>query len=198
MKAEDKLNELIQDRGRGTATKLADYLKVPRVYVSRWQNGSYRIPKEKLPMIANFFGVDVGDFLVDDVKKSGVKMIPFLGKASCGVPAEYAYDMFDTLVPVPSSFGNNIYYVEAEGDSMLPKIKNGDWVMCDLDKAIDNGNIVHFTINGDSGIKVYKATETGVYLIPINTEYEPTFYPHEELKSLETRFAKCVSITSKL
>lgn len=198
MKAEDKLNELIESGGRGTATKLAEYLKVPRGYISRWASGTYRIPREQLPKIANFFGVDVSIFLVDDDKKTGVKMIPFIGKASCGVPSEYAYDTYDTLVPVPISFGDNIYYVEAEGDSMFPKIKNGDWVMCDLDKAIENGNIVHFTIDGESGIKVYKETRDGIYLVPINTEYQPTFYTFDELKSLQARFAKCVSITSRL
>jgi len=67
-----------------------------------------------------------------------------------------------------------MYAVEAEGDSMSPKINDGDIVYCCANQIIDSGKIVHYSLNGESGIKRYKINETGtiISLIPINSDYE--------------------------
>ncbi|MFY4785983.1 S24 family peptidase, partial [Aliarcobacter butzleri] len=88
------------------------------------------------------------------------------------IPKEYDLNGYDPI-PVPIDiYREGMYCVVADGDSMSPKINNGDIVYCDPQKQIDSGNIVHYWIDGESGIKRYKINEAGtiITLIPINTE----------------------------
>lgn len=197
MTAEKKLLELVKNSPRGTATKLAEYLGVPRMYISKWtvQAPRYRIPKEYLPKIAKFFKVPLEYFFEDDIKS--IKLVPKIGKASCGVPLEYVYEA-DEYVPVSVSTSGEEYVVEAEGDSMSPKINEGDEVLCDIQVDVKSGDIVHYTINGESGIKKIKFLENGIMLIPINPNYEPKFYSNEELENGNARFVRCKKVISNL
>ena len=67
-----------------------------------------------------------------------------------------------------------MYAVRAEGDSMSPKINNNSLVYCRTNMQIDSGNIVHYSINGESGIKKYKINEKRdiISLIPINSDFD--------------------------
>lgn len=197
-KAEKRLAELIESSPRGTSTRLAEYLGVHKMSVSKWakQYDRYRIPKEHLPKIAEFFKVPIEHFFYDDMKQ--VRLVPKIGKASCGVPTEYVYEASE-YVPYATRGTKNEYAIDAEGDSMSPTIKDGDEVLCELDADIQNGDIVHFTYNGESGIKRYREDESGVYLIPDNPAYPPKFIPKSEINEDNRLFtAKCTRVTSKL
>jgi len=198
MTPENKLKALLEKEDYGAGARLAEYLGVPRNYISRWAKGvsRYKIPKELLPKIAKFFGVPL-DYFFEDTDKISVKLIPFIGKASCGVPMEYVYDASEYL-PVPSNLGDHLYAIEAEGDSMSPKIKSGDLVLCDMDKEVKDSDIVHYTVDGDSGIKKIKFTGSGIMLIPLNPNYEPIFYSDDQLKHLTNKFVKCVRVIASL
>lgn len=198
MTAEKRLHELIKSSPRGTSAKLADYLGVPRPYISKWtlQSPRYRIPKEHLPKIAKFFKLPLEYFFDDHMK--GVRLVPKIGKASCGVPVDYNYDNADEYIPINYDLHGELYVVEAEGDSMSPKINDKDDVLCDASAEVKSGDIVHYTIDGESGIKKIKITDSGITLIPINAAYEPKFYSKDELQQLGANFVKCVRVISKL
>ena len=107
-------------------------------------------------------------------EKESIKTIPLIGLASCGIPQEYDMNGYE---PVPVSnelYKDGMYAVRAEGDSMSPKINDGNLVYCVANEHIENGNIVHYTINGESGIKKYKINEKGdiISLVPLNSEYD--------------------------
>jgi SOS-response transcriptional repressor LexA len=67
-----------------------------------------------------------------------------------------------------------MYAVQAEGESMSPKINHGSIVYCNVNRRIENGSIVHYSLDGESGIKRYKINERGdiISLIPINSDYD--------------------------
>ena len=200
MTAEEKLAELIKNSPRGTATKLADYIGLHKIAISKWtkHKGRYKIKKEHLPKIAEFFQVPIEYFLHDDIKQ--VKMIPKIGKASCGVPIEYNYEDAIEYVPYTiTNYTHNFYVIDAEGDSMMPTIKNGDEVLCDLDASISNNDIVHFTFRDESGIKRYKEDENAIYLLADNPAYQPIVILKSEIGIDETLYtAKCIKVTSRL
>ena len=198
MSPEKKLKSLLEQEGRGAGTRLAEYLGVPRNYVSRWAKGvsRYQIPKEYLPKIAQFFGVPI-EYFFDTDNKVRVKLVPFIGKASCGVPNEYVYEA-NEFIPIPSTFGDHIYAVEAEGDSMSPKINEGDVVLCDMDKEVRDGDIVHYTIDNESGIKKIKFTDNGVVLLPLNEKYSPIIYTNDQLEHIPFRITKCTRVFKDL
>lgn len=57
---------------------------------------------------------------------------------------------------------------------MSPKINNGSIVYCNVNRHIDNGSIVHYSLDGESGIKRYKMNERGdiISLVPINSDFD--------------------------
>jgi len=124
----------------------------------------------QLPLIADYFNVTI-DYLVGKEHLPS-KVIPLIGRSSCGIPKEYALDGYEP-VPIPEDlFKTGMYAVEADGDSMKPKINDGDIVYCCPNQHIDSGRIVHYWLDGESGIKRYKINEaqTIISLIPINIE----------------------------
>ena len=128
---------------------------------------------EHIPKLAKLLKVSE-DYLLGNENKIQLKTIPLIGLASCGVPQEYALDGYE-LVPVSADiYRDGMYAVKAEGDSMSPKINNNNIVYCLANQIIDNGHIVHYTLNGESGIKKYKLNEKGniISLVPINSEHD--------------------------
>lgn len=163
-----------------TQKKLANDINETEINISRWlkddenNENSRRMPFEVLKKIADYLDTTT-DYILDiDKEIIQTKVIPLIGKSSCGIPKEYDLNGYDPI-PVPIDiYREGMYCVEADGDSMSPKINNGDIVYCDPQKQIDSGNIVHYWIDGESGIKRYKINEAGtiISLIPINTEYD--------------------------
>ncbi len=81
---------------------------------------------------------------------------------------------------------NGTYAIEAEGDSMSPKVNEGDIVYCCPSKHVDSGKIVHYWLNGESGIKKYKINEkeTIISLIPINPDHDIITIHHDDVADL--------------
>ena len=184
MSPEKKLNELLDEYGRGTKAKLAKYLGVSPVYVTRWVNDEkYNIPRDIIPKLEKYFSKNAGFFLGNN-DEIQLKTIPLIGIASCGVP-NLAYCDIIEHIPVPADLARDgVYAVKADGDSMLPKIKHGDTIICDKNKECLNGNIVHYTtIDGESGLKKYQEKNGIVTLYPLNTDkYAPIIVPVQDLK----------------
>lgn len=155
-------------------------------WLSQKEENRRDIPNTVLAQIANTLHVDI-EYLLglqDKKKKSKISQIPLIGKASCGVPNMF-YNDFIEHIPVSDDIARDgVYAIEAEGDSMLPKIKHGDIIICDKEMRCENGNIIHYTTNdGESGIKKYSCdpkTEM-VTLYPLNPDYTPIMIHRKEL-----------------
>lgn len=199
MTLNNKIKLLLDEMGRGSKAKLSKYLDVPPNYITRWVSyDDYGIPRDQLAGIAKFFGVTV-DYLLDDAQDIPLnRKIPVIGKASCGTPVEYFNDDVEYLDVSANIYRDGMYAVIAEGDSMSPRINDGDTVLCVVDGDVRDGSIVHYTINDDSGIKKIKINkETGtVTLIPLNPVYDSIVYPKEEIQSI--RLSPCTHIFSSL
>lgn len=153
-----------------------------------------KIPTDYAPGIAKFFNVST-DYLFGDTNvPNRVGERPLIGKASCGVPNGYYADDFE-MVQVPDEFNNDdCYVVEAEGESMLPKIEPGMQIICDKSKQVENGDIVHYAIDGESGIKKYKMNEEQdkITLMPTNMsgEFDPIMIHADD--NIDFKMVKCV------
>ena len=165
-----------------TGKVIAEKLDVSTGTVIHWGNGR-RLPSVKLlEELAKVLKVSVSDLFGED-NTSKVKTIPLIGLASCGIPQEYDLNGYE---PVPVSediYEDGMYAVRAEGDSMSPKINNNAIVYCNVNRQIDNGNIIHYALNGESGIKKYKINEKGdtISLVPLNSDFDIiTIYADDE------------------
>lgn len=200
MKLHEKLAHLLEERGRGAQRRLAEYLNENPVNVNRWVKGVRPVPQEKLKKVADFFGVTVDYLLDDNAASPTIRMIPMIGKASCGVPTNYHYEPLE-WIPVPAHLGREgVYAVTAEGESMLPKIKHGDEVICDKNANINNGDIVHYTIDEEqSGIKKIKfINDNKITLMPLNLDCENCEPIVVDINEHSIRLSKCIKVVANL
>jgi SOS-response transcriptional repressor LexA len=164
------------------------------VNITRWLTESRRIPETSLPKISKFLDVSIDILLGNDIKTSSIKIIPMIGNAHCGKPQEYDLNGYEPIPIAESSYKQGMYAVKTEGDSMLPKINDGDILYCIFDSVIDNGDIVHYSLNDESGIRKYKINEaqTVISLVPLNSEYDVITIHHDE--HFELRMSKVVGL----
>lgn len=199
----ERIRELM-DKKNIKQKDLVNYLQVNQGTIAKWlsQKEKHRrdIPNTILVKIAKYLGVTV-EYLIDGSPQTvAIRHLPIIGSASCGVPTNHYYDELGELerYPIPADlYGEDRYFVKAIGDSMLPKIKENDLILCDPHMRVENGNIVHYTLNNEeSGIKKAVYDEDGdlVMLIPLNSDYPPI-----TLKKIDTVImARCLKIVSDL
>ena len=165
-----KLKALIDENGRGTQARLSEALSETAVNINRWTNGTRAIPTEAIPKLADFFGVSESYFLRDDEQKP-VKKVPVYGTSSCG-NTEDNHSQEDNKICYYNGedWNKSMYCVIANGDSMAPEIENGDEIICDPTIAPVSGDIVNYSILGESAVKVvfYDTDINIVQFIPYN------------------------------
>jgi len=170
MTAEEKLNEILLEKGRGAKAKLAKFLDVSPVYVTRWAtDDKYGIPKDKITLIEDFYKLPAG-YLLGNENKIQIKQVKVIGSASCGDPVTDTYQLNDEFVYVPLDiYEDGAYAIRCCGDSMSPEIEDGDVVVCSKTKPI-NGDIVHYKLHNEEAIKIYFKDEDSytLQLIPYN------------------------------
>ena len=182
----DRLRKIRKEK-KITQLQLSEMISISRASIAQYENDIYQPSIETIELIANALNIDVSELFEDNSKNKIVsKYIPLIGKSSCGKPKDYDLNGYEP-VPVPlDMYKDGMYAVEADGDSMSPKINNGDYVYCQPNRVIDNGNIVHYWLNGESGIKKYKINEAGtiISLIPINSDYDIITIHHDDKHEL--------------
>ena len=76
--------------------------------------------------------------------------------------------------------------INVKGNSMYPKIEDGDLVVVRKQSSVDNGQIAVVLIDGDEGLvkKVYYGNGW-IELVSINPEYAPKRFEGSEAKRVE-------------
>ncbi|MBD7984450.1 helix-turn-helix domain-containing protein [Sporosarcina sp. Sa2YVA2] len=140
-----------------TIQELADALKVSPSYLMGWE--------DKLP--SNVHAL------------SGQTVrIPILGSISCGDPllAEENIKGYrnESAELLPSG---ELYYLEANGDSMEPSIPNGSLVLMRRQPEVENGQVAAVLINGDeeATLKRVRIQNGDMILYPDNNKHSPIF-----------------------
>lgn len=187
----DIYTKLCTSRGK-SANAVAKELEIASGTVTEWKNG--RVPRNStLVKIADYFNVSV-DFLLGTKQPFTqpigdtvpLKVIASV-KAGFGDEAIENWDDDYDSVPISLLHGYNaeecrIFTVK--GNSMYPKILNGDKVIVHVQSSVDSGDTAIVIYNGNEGTikKVRYATgENWLELIPINPEYETLRLENNEL-----------------
>ena len=194
--------KLLRDRLGLTQTALAQELneqfnlKIDRVMISKWETG-FQIPvMNTIVCLSKFFDVSI-DYLngikEEDLlgetptvpKKKGIK-IPVLGRVQAGVPIEAIEDILDyEEITEEMAKTGEFFALSVKGDSMEPRICEGDVVVVRRQGHINSGDIAIVLVNGDDAtIKKVKIHASGISLIPFNATYPPAFYTSLEVDDL--------------
>lgn len=183
-------------------TELSEALHVSQSTLSNWENDRVKIDSNSLRQIAAFFGVTIDYVLGDDgiPPHRGVK-IPVLGTIRAGIPVAAIEDIEDwEEITDDMAKTGEFVALRVRGESMEPKISDGDVAIIRRQETIENGEIAVVLVNGeDATIKKIKITESGIILIGFNSDvYEPHFYSCEEIASLPVRiYGRLVEIRRK-
>jgi len=117
-----------------------------------------------------------------DDSTSALAYLPVLGNARCGAPLDQIIDEATTrMVPVPlrllnKSLKADLYLIQAIGDSMSPKIEEGDYVIFEAKQTPQNGDIVVARAEEGFTIKVFKEIKDQFILEPTNSNYSPFIF----------------------
>lgn len=189
----DKVNNLKEEQ-KITQRKIAEFIDMSTPHLSDTLNRKGRkFSTEHIPKLAKLFGVTEA-YLLGSEEVIAVKTIPLIGLASCGVPKEYDLNGYESIPVSADIYRDGMYAVRAEGDSMSPKINDNNLVYCVSNETIDNGHIVHYTVDGESGIKKYKMNSKGdiISLIPLNSDYDIITIHADD--NLNIRMSKVVGV----
>lgn len=182
----DIFEQLLQIHGV-TPYKVSKNTGVSQSTLSDWKRGISTPKQDKLQKIADYFHVPVSYFYNDteniqDTPKKGIK-IPVLGRVAAGIPIEAIEDVldFEEITPEMASKGEH-FALQIKGDSMEPRIKDGDVVIVRRQSDVDSGQVAIVLVNGDDATcKKYVKHENGISLVSMNPAYSPMFYTCEEV-----------------
>lgn len=184
-------------------TELARRAKISKQTLYKYEmNIITNIPSDKLELISKILEISPAYLMgwSEQAKKKGV-VINVLGRVAAGIPIEAVEEIIDTeeiteeLARTGSFFGLKIH-----GDSMQPRICEGDVVIVRQQEDAETGDIVIALVNGDDATcKRLKKYHDGIELIPNNPTYEPLFFSNEEIDNKPVRIiGKVVELRAKL
>ncbi|HFI0463784.1 TPA: LexA family protein [Streptococcus suis] len=176
----EKLKFLRKERGL-TQKELGEKIGVKHNTVSGYENGVNEPEQDILYKLATVLGVNINEFFPSPTNLTPITsktiQIPVLGSIACGEPilaeeniAEYREIFADNL---PSG---DLFFLQAKGDSMEPRIPDGSYVLIRQQPDVENGQIAAVLVNGDTEAtlkRVRKLGDDSVLLEAINEEYAP-------------------------
>lgn len=132
---------------------------------------------------------EIGDVFYENMqkplhKKHGV-LIKVLGRVAAGIPIEAVEDVIDNEeISEALAKTGDFFALQIHGDSMEPRMCEGDVVIVRQQDNAESGDIVIAMINGDDATcKRLRKYRDGIELISNNPSYEPMFFSNEEIIS---------------
>ncbi len=111
-------------------------------------------------------------------------LVPVLGTVRAGYGA-FAYEEEQGREPANVRDPENYFYLLVKGDSMEPRIQNGDLALVRRQPVLDDGDLgVVVFGEGEGTLKLFRKKGNAVVLQPFNPAYEPVILSGEELDHL--------------
>lgn len=116
---------------------------------------------------------------------SNAVIIPVLGRVAAGIPLTATEYIIDTEEISQAMAADGDYFgLQVKGDSMEPKISNGDVVIVRKQSDADDGDLVIALINDDDAVvKRLKKYADGIALVSNNPMYDPMYFSNAEIQS---------------
>ena len=210
-----KFSEIIKllriERGI-TQEQLAALLKVSRSTIGMYETGSREPDFETLEAIADIFNVDM-DYLMgrSTVERKNpvaispipagfqplpkMRKVPRVGRIACGEPilAEENIEDYDAT---PEKWHAD-FTLLCRGDSMEPKIKDGDVVAIRTQPQVENGEIAAVRIGAEATLKRVYCKGSTIILQAENPTFPPLVYSGQEAEDIHIE-GKAVGLCRRL
>ena len=112
--------------------------------------------------------------------------IPVLGRVAAGIPINAIEETIDwEEIPAEMAGSDEYFGLRIKGDSMSPRIMDGDTVIVRRQDDADTGDIVIAIVNGNDGVcKRLRKTDSGIMLISLNPAYDPMVFDHSDIDTI--------------
>lgn len=185
-----------------TQEKVAQYLNTVHSSYNRMENNDIeKISSEYLKKLSTLYNVSI-DYLLgqeNNKKERGIQ-IPVLGTIPAGIPIEAIEEILDyEEIPQSMAQKGDFFGLKVRGDSMAPRIQNGDIVIVRKQETAESGDICVVMVNGfDATLKQIKRDYNGISLVPFNPDYKPMFYSNKDIEELPIKIiGKVVELRGK-
>ena len=181
------------DKYEKTRQDMCDALGVKYTTFTDWVKGNSYPRIDKIELMANYFGISKADLveehLPDKLKRASGVIINVYGRVAAGIPLEIIEDIIDTEeIPEEMAKTGEFFGLQIRGDSMEPRMKEGDVVIVRKQDDAESGDTVIATVNGtDATCKRLKKYADGIALIATNPAYDPMYFSNEEITSKPVR-----------
>lgn len=135
-----------------------------------------------------------------NTNKSAVS-INVLGRVAAGTPLNAIEEIIDTEeITEDLAKTGSFFALKIKGDSMEPRIYDGDVVIVRQQNDAENGDIVIAMVNGDDAVcKKLKKYSGGIALISLNSKYEPMMFSDKDISDKPVKIlGKVIELRGKL
>lgn len=161
--------------------------------VSRYVAGKTKPNGEALAKLAAALGVSpewlIGegpDLTRDELARmsltytqASARQVNVLGDVAAGVPIPAQEDIVGSVYTE-----KDVFALRIKGDSMSPRIMDGDVVLVDQKACPEDGDVVIALVGDEATCKILKKTHDRVTLVPFNAAYPPFVYTGDEIADL--------------
>lgn len=196
MKAVSNFPERLREALDGMPqNELAEKLGLSKQTVSAYLTGRRSPKKITAKVLADALNVDVAWLMGFDVPKyplknaflySGAPAAPILGSVRAGNGGLAVQEVLG-YAPLMGVTGDSeqYFWLKVSGDSMAPKIEDGDLILIRKQPYIDSGELGVVIVNGDEGVvKRVRSGAGWMELISINPYYPPRRFEGTELEDI--------------
>ena len=177
---------------------------VNKAAVQKWESGAVQnMKKSTIQKLSEIFGISPANVMgwVETTKPptKGV-WINVYGTVAAGIPIEAIEDIIDTEEISAEMARNGEHFgLQIKGDSMEPRIKEGDNIIVRKQENAENGDVVVAMVNGNDAVcKKLVKQEHGITLVSTNPEYDPMYFSNKDIEELPVRIiGKVVELRGK-
>lgn len=169
-----------------------------RSSISRIEKGDMKLTQDKIMEFSTLFKVSPLVILGMEEYVPPKTQVPVYGRVAAGIPIEAIENIID-YEDIPDTWTGTFGAMRIKGDSMAPRILDGDTIIVKRQDDANSGDIVVAIINGqDATVKKLIKHPDGITLQAFNPAYEPMYFSKENMEEIPvTIWGKVVENRSK-
>ncbi len=171
---------------------------VSKATVQRWESGAIQnLRRDKIANLANALETSPEYLMgwetpiksnISDIKTDNIRMFPVYNSVSAGF-GTYADNNIVDYVPlfIKNNYeADNTIIVTVKGDSMSPKIDDGDCIQVLKQTSVDSGSVAVVLLDGEEAlVKKVNYGDDWIELVSYNPYYPPMRFEKEEVLRLQ-------------
>ena len=174
-----------------TLEDIGNYVGVSKGTVQRWETGGIsNMRRDRIKKLSEILKISP-DMLLGDAEEKQTEenstaatvKIPVIGTVAAGVPITAQEDITGwEEVPAEWVKNSTMFALKLKGDSMEPRMAEGDIVIVKQQSDVESGEIAIVMVDGEATCKKVVKHSDGVVLVSNNPKYSPMFFTLKDIE----------------